>query len=598
MLSIGHELAELSLGHHVAWANRAILLVDIVEFVRLAEQNEVSVIARWLSLAAKVKTQILPRFDGHLVKSLGDGMLLDFEDVRSAISAAFAIQEASRQANAGIAAEEHIFLRMGIEVSNVIVEAGDVHGRGVNLAARLMTLAGPGEIVISQHVRDRLTPSLDAEVEDLGECFLRHVREAVRAYRIGPPGPRPAIRPILSVEDLAPSIAVVPFAARRIAGTRHLLGEVLAEEIIRVLSRSADLNVISRLSTTVFRERDATLTEIGARLNADFVLSGAYRSDEEQIVVDVELAEAKSGRALWTGHLTDKIAGILAGEQELISAIVSGVARAIVTRELQRSQVQPLPTLKAYTLLMAAVALMYRLSRPDFEESHRLLSALLERGARQPIPLAWLANWHVLRVQQGWSENPQQDAQSALACTRRALDSDPDCSLAFAIDGFVHTNLLRRLDVAEERYESALATNPSNALAWLLKGTLHAFRSEGEAAIQHTERALGLSPLDPHRYFYDSLAATAAVAARQYERALELAERSLRANCMHTSTLRVITAAQWHLGRHEEARRTARQLLKLEPGLTVRTWLERSPAAPYPVGEETAQALREAGVPP
>ena len=126
--------------------------------------------------------------------------------------------------------------------------------------------------------------------------------------------------------------------------------------------------------------------------------------------------------------------------------------------------------------------------------------------------MAWLANWHVLRVQQGWSEDARQDTYFALECTKRALDIDPDCSLALAINGFVHVNLLKQFDVAEDSYERALATNPSNAYAWLLKGTLHAFKSEGRQAVDNTERALRLSPLDPHRYFYDSLAATACVA--------------------------------------------------------------------------------------
>jgi adenylate cyclase len=597
MISPGHEFPELDIGHHIAWANRAVLLVDIVESVRLMEQNEASVISRWLNFVGFVKGQILPQFSGHFVKSLGDGMLLDFEDVRSGVAASLTIQEGSKRVNVGIPAEEQILLRMGMEVSNVVIEIDDILGRGVNLAARLMTLAGPGEIIISQHVRDRLTPALDAEIEDLGECFLRHLKEPVRAYRIGPPGPRPWIKHVLSLDDLAPAIAVVPFAPRHVQGARHIIGDVLAEEIIRKLSRLPDLTVISRLSTAAFRGRNAPSSEIAAYLGADYVLSGAYRSDEHDVVLDVELAESKSGRVLWTEHLTDNIAGILTGEQELVSRAAAGVARAVVTRELQRSQLQPLPTLKAYTLLMAAIALMYRLSLADFEEAHRLLQALLERGARQPIASAWMANWHVLRVQQGWSDNPRLDAQVALDFTKRALDADPDCSLAFAIKGFVHTNLLKDFDIALECYGSALATNPSNALAWLLKGTLHAFRSEGQVAVEHTERALSLSPLDPHRYFYDSLSATACVAARHYDRALELAQRSLRANCMHTSTLRVLTAAHWHLGQHKEARKAAQQLLKLEPSLTVSGWLERSPAAPYPVGQETAEALRGAGVP-
>ena len=281
----------------------------------------------------------------------------------------------------------------------------------------------------------------------------------------------------------------------------------------------------------------------------------------------------------------------------MIDELVADVSAAVVSREVQRAQSQALPTLKSYTLLLGAIALMHRLSRSDFEKARHLLDALIERASRQAIPQAWLAEWHVLRVQQGWSPDPEQDARMALQCTARALDTDPMCSLALAVDGLVHTNLLKRLDIAEERYDRATETNPSNSLAWLLKGTLHSFKGEGPPAVRCTQRALKLSPLDPHRYFYDSLAATAHLAAHQFERALKLAERSLRANRTHTSTLRALVVAQWQLGHHEDARRTLQDLLRLEPSLTVSGWLERSPSAPYDIGKEWAEIFRQIGVP-
>jgi len=578
-------------------ATRAVLIVDVVESVRLIEQDEQGVILRWISFLDHVKTNLLPAAAGRLVKSLGDGMLVEFPFVQAAISAAFAIQAASNRENFGRPPEQQMLLRMGIEVSDVIVDEHDVYGRGVNRAARLVTLAGPGEIVISANVRDQLTPVLDADVEDLGECFLKHVPLPVRAYRIGPPGPRPVIEPGIPLGDLLPSLAVVPFTTRDIADDDRVIGEVLAEELIRELSHSPELHVISRLSTTVFRGRDASLAEISANLNANYVLSGDYHVENKLITLAAELAEAKSGQIVWSRRHKGRISGILSGRRELIHEIVLDVSAAIMSRELQRAQGQALPTLKSYTLLLAAIALMHRLSQRDFEWARRCLETLIDRAGRQAIPRAWMANWHVLRVQQGWSPDPQQDARLALECTRRALDADPQCSLALTIDGFVNTNLLKRLDIAEERYESAILSNPSDPLAWLLKGTLHAFRGEGQRAVSCTQRALRLSPLDPHRYFYDSLAATAYLAAHQFDRALKHAQRSLRANRTHTSTLRAMAVAQWQLGLYEESRRTAQELLRLEPNLTVDRWLERSPSASYSTGKEWAEVFRQIGVP-
>jgi adenylate cyclase len=587
------ELREFEL----AWASRTILLVDIVESVRLIEQDQLGTISRWIGFVDYLKREILPRWGGRPFKSLGDGLLLDFADVRSAVAAAFAIQKAKTAENAERPAAKQIFLRMGMEVGDVVVTSEDLHGHGVNLAARLMTLAGPGEIIVSKHVRDRLTPELDVELDDLGDCYLRHISEPVRAYRIGPPGPRPVMHPTLSAEDLAPSIAVVPFSCHELKSGGSVVGQVLAEEIIRALSQSQDLAVISRLSTTVFQDREITAFQIGSHLRADYVLSGRCRGGDRCLIVDVELADPKSGRVLWTKRFKGRYQELLEGGQELLEELVADIGSAVVARELQRSRLQSLPTLKAYTLLMGAIALMHRLSRRDFEQARELLGALIDRGTRQPVPQAWLANWHVLRVQQGWSTDRRQDARHALECTKRALDVDPDCSLALAIDGFVHTNLLKRLDIAEGRYDLAIAANPSNSLAWLLKGTLHAFKGEGEQAIDDTQRALKLTPLDPHKYFYDSLAASACIAAEQYDAAYQLARRSLRLNRKHTSTLRVMIVAQWELGLEMEARQTLQELLRLEPTLTVSKWLKCAPSAAYRVGQHFAHVLRQAGLP-
>lgn len=588
---------EHGLARPIVWAKRAVLLVDIVESVRLIEQDEAGAISRWLGFVELVRARILPEWKGRVVKSLGDGLLLDFDDARSAAAAAFAIQQASTRGNAGVPPERQMHLRMGLEVSDVVVEADDVHGRGVNLAARLMSLAGPGEMIVSAHARDQLTADLDAQIEDLGDCFVRHVSQPVRAYRVGPPGPRPVIRAVPKQEDLAPAIAVVPFAARQALAETDILGEMLAEEIIRALSQSPDLSVISRLSTTAFRGRQVTLSEISTHLNADYVLSGSYRSEGDQVILDAELAEVKTGRIVWTDRLRDRVKGILSGEHELFGRIVSEVTNAIVTRELQRAQSQPLPTLKAYSLLLGAIALMHRLSAREFEQARELLQSLIDRGVRHPIPHAWLGYWYVLRAQQGWSVDAKQDARLALDSTNRALDLDPECSLALTADGMVHTNLLKRLDLAQARYDLAIQTNPSNAMAWLLKGTLHAFMDEGSNAVLCTERSLRLTPLDPHRYFYDSLTATAHLTAGRYARARDLCLASLRANRKHTSTLRVLAVAQWHLGLEVDARKTAQELMTLEPNLTVSRWLERAPGGASKTGTDFARVLRLVGVP-
>jgi len=174
------------------WVLRTLVFVDVVESVRLMEQNESDFVRRWRHLVRTIEKDILPPNRGRLVKSHGDGLLLEFSGVTSAVKAAYALQCACTSVNTDEQPERHILLRAGVHVGHLIADELDLYGSGVNLAARLLTLAGPGEIVVSADVRDQLAPVLDADVEDLGLCYLKHVHEPVRAYRIGPPGPRPA----------------------------------------------------------------------------------------------------------------------------------------------------------------------------------------------------------------------------------------------------------------------------------------------------------------------------------------------------------------------------------------------------------------------
>jgi class 3 adenylate cyclase/TolB-like protein/Tfp pilus assembly protein PilF len=580
------------------WVLSTLLFVDVVESVRLMEENEDDAVRRWRQLVAVVIQRILPGHQGRLVKSHGDGLLLEFHLVSSAVKAAFAIQRASIDVNRGVPPERHILLRAGAHVGHHLADQHDIYGSGVNLAARLLSLAGPGEIIVSADVRDQLAPVLDADVEDLGPCYLKHVHEPVRAYRIGPPGPRPVIESrAASAPQLRPMIAVIPLSERATSPEHPVVGEVLADEIISALSQSSDLDVISRLSTTVFRGRDTSIDEVSRFLCANYVLSGAYRKLDRTLRVNIELSSSRPGTIVWSGTFEGNAHALISGRDGIVDDIVAGVGNAIMMRELQRAQSRPLPTLESYTLLMGAIALMHRLSIQDFDRARQMLQALTERFPRQAVPWAWMAKWHVLRVQQGWSENPEIDAQLAIECSRRALNADPQCSLALVMAGFANTNLLKRLDIAEGQYDLALRVNPNDGLAWLLKGTLHAFRGEGRLATEHTERALKLSPLDPHRYFYDSLAATAALSAGQYTRAIELAKQSLRANRTHTSTFRALAISQWQLGLHDDARKTVSELLRLEPNLTVTRYRERHPSGGFATGKVWSTALLEAGVP-
>jgi len=355
---------------------RTILVVDIVESVRLIEQFEEETIARWRNLVNKVVQQILPQREGRLVKSLGDGMMIEFPRVQSAIAAAFDIQLAALVAGCDVAAERRIFLRIGAHVSSVIAAEHDIYGHGVNLAARLATLAGPGEIVVSADVCDLLTPLLDAEVEDLGDCILKHVSKPIRAYRIGPPGQHPVLEPRGTSIDLRATVAVVPFASRTGKPEDEILGPILADEVIGVLSRSPEVNVVSRLSTAVFHGRDVAAGTVGAHLSADYVISGTYHITGDRLTLAAELADVRSMKAAWSGSLKGSVKGVVTGDDPLISRLVAEACAALMVRELQRSQGKSPPTLESHTLLLSSIILMHRMLPQATERAHRLGRAI------------------------------------------------------------------------------------------------------------------------------------------------------------------------------------------------------------------------------
>jgi class 3 adenylate cyclase/TolB-like protein len=576
---------------------RTVLVMDVFESVRLMQEAEDDFIRRWNRLEDQIRAHVKSWPNSRLIKSLGDGLMYEFTDVRDAVQASFAIPGYCKTANAGLPESRHILLRMGVHVGKLVARGGDIYGHDVNVASRLMALAEPGALLASAEVVDHLTPSLDAEVEELGPYFLKHLEQPLRAYRVSAPGVRPVFRSWKIPTNLAPTIAVIAFTSRSGDRTYDALGEVLADEIITHLSQTNRLNVISRLSTNAFRYRGSSPSDLGRYLKAGYALSGAYRISGTQMLLNAELTETKSGSVQWAASLKGEVGAVLVGADQVVDEIVSAVSIAIMAHELERAQWNPLPTLENYTILMAAIALVHRLSPDDFKRSREMLLALAERVPRHPTPYAWLAKWHVLYVWQGWSPAPKLDAQLASDFTRRALNADPVHGFALVVDGLVNTNLIKDLSVAEERYKAALEINPSDSLAHLLKGTMHAFRGEGREAIAATQRALGLSPFDPMSAYFHSLAATAAMSAGQYSRAIKLASHSLRLNRRHASTLRALCIAQWLAGNPDAARQTAQELLELEPNLTIRNWLERSPTSAYRTGVLWSEALRGAGVP-
>jgi TolB-like protein len=555
------------------------------------------------------------------VKSLGDGLLARFEAVPNAADAAAEMHQTLAAHNLVIPEDQHFHLRAGINAAMAWSDGLDIYGTGVNLAARLATLAGPGETIASESAheqlaaalaglanpgetigsaaaRDELTHGVDASCEDLGECILKHFDKPVRAYRVGPASPHPSLTGRRDYGTaMQPTLAVIPFSARSDTPALFDVGNLIADSVIWRLSKAVDLKVISRLSTAVFRGRANDVGEVSAHLGATYVLSGAYVANAGQIMVTAELSEARNNQVVWTDRLNGEIGDLLMPESELADRIAKAVHFAVLDAEVEHILTQPLPTLESYSLLLGSIKLMHRSSKEEFLQTRRILDELINRHGRIAAPRAWLGNWYILQVTRGWSEDRKREATEALSATHGALDRDPSDALALATEGFVYCHLLKDLDTARKRCNEAVNANPSHALGWLYLGTVNAFKGEGKAAVEATRRAIELSPLDPMRYYFECLSAAAELSAHQYENAERLARSSLVLHRMHPSTWRALTISLVSQGRMDEAREALAKLRQLEPQLTVERYLGRMPNAELETGREWARCLAMAGLP-
>ncbi len=399
----------------------------------------------------------------------------------------------------------------------------------------------------------------------------------------------------LDPRDVLPTIAVFP--VQSVTGTGgDALRMFIADEVVSSLGRSKDLNVISRMSTVQFANAEQDKHLLGRDLNADFVVSGHVQTISDKAHIFIEFFDTQSKLVLWSDRFQLSVEQVLENG-DWAEHVVSHIRNAIMANEVARVRTLPLENLKLYSVLHGAVGLMHRLSPKEFNEAKALLDYLVEQAPHNPAPLAWLARWHVLKAVQGWAVDIQKEARLAVDCARRSLDIDPDNSLALASLGFVMTNLVHDFDEAYFYYDAALSINPNDATARALRGMLQAFCDKADVGLRDNERALHLTPRDPIRFLYLNLASGTNLSAGNFERAVALAKESLRLNRTHVSTLRTLAAAQEGAGHHQEAQHTVRDLMHLQPGLRVSTWLANSPSRSFDNGKRFADLLKNAGVP-
>lgn len=581
----------------------AFVVVDVVESVRLQRMHADDPIGRWRRFVNEVRHQVLPAHGGRLLRSLGDGLLLEFADVPAAAAAAMDLRDRLGPHNGGHAAPARIQLRTGIDVGFVVADDLDVYGPAVNIAARLSQLAGPDEIVVSADVRDALVHGLDADWDDLGECYLKHVDEPLRAFRLrratSPrlgadrhdtrPGPTAPDRPV------SPTLGLMPLVPHSVD---PVLAGALTDDLCVALSRSPQWRSISRLSVAALGRRKLPGQVAVAHLGVDYLLLGTIESDGHGLLrIVLHLTEARTQGCI--GRIEQVVAPAAAFDSGhgLAAALVREVSGALARRHAEIVHTVALPNLPGYALLLHAMTLLHRLGHADNQRAREALEHLVERHPRAADARAWLAKWHFLQLAQGRSADRKRDAGQARHQLARALHDQPDHALSLALEGHLRAFVDGNLDGARQALLQATRLNPSESLAWLFLCNVWVALGRGAEAVAAITQAQRLSPLDPLGYFYDHFATLAHGCAGDSALALSYARRSVAQNALHLSSLAQLIVCLVEVDQPDEARDVAQRYLALRPDASVQRFIDGHIGGHTPYVQRQAEALLLAGLP-
>lgn len=572
----------------------AILAADMVGYSRLMELDEAGTLARLKTHRLELIDPAITKTHGRIVKTTGDGMLVEFASATDAVECAVEVQRRMARRNTDVEAERQIRFRIGINLGDIIVEEDDVLGDGVNIAARLQVLAEPGGIAVSQAVRDELAHKLDLTFEDKGEQPMKNISRPLRVFHIAlddtlvPSLPLPAPS---AGDGGATSIAVLPFANMSGDPDQEFFADGLTEDIITALSRFHDLLVISRNSTFVYKGKAVNVQEVAKAFGVHYVVEGSVRKIANRVRITVQLIDARTDRHVWAERYDRELTDIFAMQDEVTASIVatlSGRVEAAATERVQRS---PTSNMRAYEYLLAAKVLHHRSTVDANAEAQKMVEKALALDPNYAHAHAWRG----CIVGQSWMYNWCPDRETAwntvVAELGTALTLDDNDSDVHRILAAISLN---RGDHEAARYhqERALGLNPNNDLIVVQQGEYLTWAGRPEEGIDWIRKAMRLNPHHPER-FWNHLG-RAYFVARQYPEAIEAFRHISKPDQFHHAFL---AAAAAMAGDPASAEQHRRQVLSLDQNFAVETYLATLHYMRNDDAEHHREALIRAGLP-
>ncbi|MBR1200127.1 adenylate/guanylate cyclase domain-containing protein [Bradyrhizobium sp. AUGA SZCCT0240] len=552
----------------------AVLAADMVGYSRLMEVDETGTLARLKTHRIELIDPAIAKNHGRIIKTTGDGMLVEFRSVADAVLCAAEIQRRMARRNADVSPARWIQFRIGINLGDVIVEDNDIFGDGVNVAARLEMLAEPGGICVSGAVRDQVGQRLDdVAFEDLGEQSVKNIVRPIRVFRVrldadpeaAPEGAKDAA--VAAPASKKPSIAVLPLANMSGDPEQEFFADGLTEDIITELSRFRDLLVISRNSTFVHKGKAVNVREIAREFGVDYVLEGSVRKARDRVRVTVQLIDAETDQHVWAERYDRELEDIFAIQDEITHAIVATLPGRVEAARHDRAKRKPTESMAAYECVLAAKVRHHRSTREDNAEAQRLLDRALALDPNYAHAHAWKACVLGQTWVYGWCADRDatfDQVAAELEVTLALDDNDSDVHRILAA-----LNLNRNdHDKAAYHQERGLALNPNYDLVVVQQGELLTWLGRPEEGIDWIKKAMRLNPYHPERFW--SHLGRACYCAEKYADAIEAFSRITRPDYTHHAFL-AATFAQ--MGNAVAAAAHAAEVLKSEPTFSVAVYL-------------------------
>jgi adenylate cyclase len=552
----------------------AIWAGDIAGYSRLMGIDEEGTLRQLKGHRKELVDPKITEHRGRIVKTTGDGMLVEFASVVDAVRCAVDIQRGMIERNTNVPSEKRIEFRIGINVGDIIIDGDDIYGDGVNVAARLEALADPGGIMVSRVVHDQVQDKLGFEFDDMGEQAVKNIARPVGVHRVHLTEQLArAILPTAGTRATSerPSIAVLPFVNMSGDPEQEYFADGISEDIITGLSKLRWLHVIARNSAFAYKGKAVDVKRAARELGVRYVLEGSVRKGGNRVRITAQLIDAATGNHIWADRYDGELTDAFALQGEVTQKVVAIVEPKLLEAEGIRSQNRSLEDLGAWEMVMQANVLFWRVNKAEGEAAIAMLRKAVERYPNYGPAHSMLAFAMLVSRLIGWTlVAPQLKEAATLAARGAELDSsDPWAHLA--LEYVAH--MMRRTEDAKQEYLRAIDLNLNFAAAYGYLGFTLAMAGQSDEAITQLERAIHMSPHDPQNAIFNVALAVAHFLESRYAEAVSFARKAVQEREGITSGHRIYIASLAQAGRVEEARLALQHLKELMPNISI-AWCE------------------------